>query len=52
MQKVVKISLVGDIFPSDTPYTKGFGIGSIFLQDLGKEWETHLKSFFDKSLSL
>jgi gamma-polyglutamate biosynthesis protein CapA len=49
MEKTIKISLVGDIFPSNTTYTKGFGNGSRFLQDYGKELENQLKKIFNDS---
>jgi poly-gamma-glutamate synthesis protein (capsule biosynthesis protein) len=52
MEKTIKISLVGDIFPSNIKYTKGFGNGSIFLQDFGKAWEIQLKKIFmDSSIT-
>jgi gamma-polyglutamate biosynthesis protein CapA len=49
MSKTIKISLVGDIFPSNIKYTQGFGNGSKILQDLGKEVEIQLINSFRNS---
>ena len=45
----VRISLVGDIFPANLPYTCGFGNGSAYLKDKENSWENHLKLFFAES---
>lgn len=40
----LKISLVGDIFPAELPFTIGFGIKSQFEIHKGKVWEKRIKS--------
>lgn len=49
MNKPIKIAVVGDIFPSNTPYTCGFGNGSIFLKDKGVLWERILSQTFKEA---
>lgn len=44
---MVKISVVGDIFPSNTHYTEGFGNGNTFLTNLSQLWEKQLKQNFE-----
>ena len=36
---MIKISLVGDIFPANSTYTKRFGYGSLSLKDKKNGWK-------------
>lgn len=46
MNSNVDIRVVGDIFPSNSKYTEGFGTGSQYLRDHGKSLELNLKEYF------
>lgn len=46
---MIKISLVGDLFPSNSTYTKKCGYGSLLLNDSGSYWENRLYSLFRNS---
>lgn len=46
---IVKITLVGDIFPGNLPYTIGFGLASQFHEHKGKPWIKLLSYFFKDS---
>lgn len=41
--KVVKITLLGDIFPGELSYTRNYGIKSQFLKHQGKPWLPKIK---------
>ncbi len=47
--KSVKVSLVGDIFPSNLVYTRKFGNGSVFLNGIDNEWVEQTKDLFSHS---
>lgn len=46
---VLKISLVGDVFPAELPFTVGFGIKSQFEIHKGKVWAKRIKSITGES---
>lgn len=45
----VTISLLGDVFPAELPFTIGFGIKSQFETHNGKVWEKKIKSIIGES---
>ncbi len=47
--KVAKITLVGDIFPSNLVYTRKFGNGSLFLNGIDNNWAERTKDLFADS---
>ncbi len=47
--KRIKITLVGDIFPSNTWYTRGFGNAKIELKSNFSDWTNNLKEKFKDS---
>ena len=46
---MVKISLVGDIFPANSTYTKRYGYGSLSVNNTGESWEKNLYGMFKDS---
>ncbi len=48
-ENTVKATLVGDIFPSNLVYTKGFGNGSLFLKGIDSWWINRTKKLFSNS---
>ena len=39
----MKLTFLGDIFPSDEPFSAGFGIRSLFEKGNCESWESHLR---------
>jgi hypothetical protein len=39
----VKITLIGDIFPAELPYTRDYGIGTQFKKHKGIPWKNKLR---------
>lgn len=49
MKSSITIMLAGDVLPANLPYTKGFGIASMFLEHMGTYWVKNVKRFFINS---
>ena len=48
-EKTAKVTLVGDIFPSNLVYTKRFGNGSLFLKNVDNTWAAGTKKLLMNS---